>query len=214
MFNFCANIIWQSLSIKLIRAFGFYYLFFEFLPAFIFQFQSLKSNFFIWIILFLFSSVGSVIYETIFIENMRLENYFIGSLLRDKKKRIKKTWIIFRNNFIANIFIFLGLILFIYPGVVLIKRYQYVSLISEDLLLGPIKTFKLSRKISEEKGWHLFNIWFLSSLVASLPVAFLNLITSDLVYNIISALYFPWIRYNTRVLVLMPIYKEYMKKGE
>ena len=124
MFNFCANIIWQSLSIKLIRAFGLYYLFFEFLPAFIFQFQTLKSNGFIWIILFIFSSVGSAIYETIFIENMRLENYFIGSLLRDKKKRIKKTWIIFRNNFIANIFIFLGLILFIYPGVVLIKRYQ------------------------------------------------------------------------------------------
>ena len=96
----------------------------------------------------------------------------------------------------------------------LIKRYQYVSLISEDLLLGPIKTFKLSRKISEEKGWYLFNIWFLSSLVASLPVAFLNLITSNLVVIIISALYFPWIRYNTRVLVLMQIYKEYMKKGE
>lgn len=207
MFNYCSKIIWDSFSINLIRTFGLYYL----LLVVVFNFIQTNSISYtpIWIILSLISTFTSALYETILIENIRLGNYVQKNFLKDRRKLVKKSWIMFRNKFIASFFIFLGLILFVYPGVVLAKRYQYVSLISEDLLMGPIETLKLSRKISEEKGWQTFNIWFLSGFVALLPVAFLNLLINNVSYEFIISVYAPWISFNIPLLVLIPNYQIY-----
>ena len=207
MFNYCSKIIWDSFSIKLIRTFGLYYL----LLVVVFNFIQTNSISYtpIWIILSLISTFTSALYETILIENIRLGNYVQKNFLKDRRKLVKKSWIMFRNKFIASFFILLGLILFVYPGVVLAKRYQYVSLISEDLLMGPIETLKLSRKISEEKGWQTFNICFLSYSVAILPVAFLILLINNVSYEFIISVYAPWIRFNIPLLVLIPNYKIY-----
>ncbi len=207
--NYCSNIIWQSLSIKLIRTFGLFYLVLVYGINFLWEIIPI-NNFLIWILSFFISRFTSNIYETILIENIRLGNYLQKSFLKDKKKLIRKSWVVFRNDLVAGIFIFFGLILLIYPGVVLIKRYQYVSLISEDLLLGPIESLKLSRKISQEKGWEAFNFCLLSSIFAYLPILFLTLsVGGDLFYNLISLSYIGWMGYNISVLVLMPYYKDY-----
>ena len=213
--NYCSNIIWQSLSIKLIRTFGLFYLvlvyginlLWEIIPN---ANGLIINNFLIWILLAFISRFTSSIYKTILIENIRLGNYLQKSFLKDKKKLIRKSWVNFRNNLVAGIFIFFGLILLIYPGVVLLKRYQYVSLISEDLLLGPIESLKLSRKISEEKGWEAFSFILLSSIFAYLPILFLTLLVGgDLFYKLISLSYIGWMGNNIGVLVLMPYYKDY-----
>ena len=185
MFNYCSNIIWQSLSLKLIRTFGLFYLILIYGINFIWKIPI--NNFLTWILLFFISEFFFAIYESILIENIRLGNYLQKSFLNDKKKLIRKSWIIFRNDLVATIFISFGFILLIYPGVVLSKRYQYVSLISEDLLLGPIESLKLSRKISEEKGWEAFSFILLSSIFAYLPILFLTLLVGgDLFYKLIS----------------------------
>ena len=207
MFNYCSNIIWQSLSLKLIRTFGLFYLILIYGINFIWKIPI--NNFLTWILLFFISEFFFAIYESILIENIRLGNYLQKSFLNDKKKLIRKSWIIFRNDLVATIFISFGFILLIYPGVVLSKRYQYVSLISEDLLLGPIESLRLSRKISENKGWEAFNFWFLSSIFASLPILFLSVFGLNLFFDLISSLYIPWVAYNIRLLVLMPYYKDY-----
>ena len=103
---------------------------------------------FLYIIAIIVGTIASFIYKVIFISNIRLDNFENPPVIeKNKRKLLLKSWLLFRNELVAAFFAGLGLICFIWPGIVLLKRYQYVILITEDLELGPIEALRLSRKL-------------------------------------------------------------------
>ena len=61
------------------------------------------------------------------------------------------------------IFILLGLVCFIIPGLIFAKRYMYVPVISEEESIGTLNVMKKSKLISKNQSWEIFsNIFWLS----------------------------------------------------
>ena len=206
LFNYSKQIISKALNPKLIKAFGIYYLIFVVTFYLLRSFSS--SSVLLWIIFAVLFRIASTIYKTIFIENIRLENLDKRPVIKNKKQLLFKSWIVFRNSLISDFLIILGLILFIYPGILLAKRYQYVDVISEDLLLGPKKSLKLSKEISKNRGWKIFFSNILISIIATLPI-YIFLIFNNLIFQIFFAFYAQWIIYSVDVFVIMPNYKKF-----
>ena len=63
------------------------------------------------------------------------------------------------------IFILLGLVCFIIPGLIFAKRYMYVPLISEEESIGPLNIMKKSKLISKNQSWEIFSSIFCLSVV-------------------------------------------------
>ena len=148
MLDLAKKIILKVFNPKIIKAFGLYYLF---LVTAFKLLQGLSIPYpLVWIISAILFRITSTIYKTIFIENIRLENYYEIPVIKNKKKLFIKSWIVFRNALIGDLFIVLGIVLLIFPGIILAKRFQYVDVISEDLSLGPLKSLKLSSQISKK----------------------------------------------------------------
>jgi len=57
---------------------------------------------------------------------------------------------------ISNIFIVLGLILFIIPGIFLSKRYIYVINVAVEERLGIFESMKRSKELSKKNGWSTY----------------------------------------------------------
>ena len=57
---------------------------------------------------------------------------------------------------ITNILIFIGLILFIIPGIFLSKRYIYVFNVVVEERLGIFESMKRSKELSKKNGWSTF----------------------------------------------------------
>ena len=207
MFNYCIKIISQATNLRLIKAYGFYYLIL--IVGFSFLAEITISVPFLYIIAIMVGTIASFIYRVIFISNIRLDNYENPPVIeKNKRKLLLKSWLLFRNELVAAFFAGLGLICFIWPGIVLLKRYQYVIFITEDLELGPIEALRLSRKLSEEKGWQAFNATWISGLLAALPVI-VFFIFNQFIYNLLSIIYLQWMTQTLYVLILMPNYKIY-----
>ena len=207
MFNFCIKIISQATNLGLIKAYGLYYLIL--IVGFSFLAEITISVPFLYIIAIIVGTIASFIYRVIFISNIRLDNYEKPPVIeKNKRKLLLKSWLLFRNELVAGFFAGLGLICFIWPGIVLLKRYQYVIFITEDLELGPIEALRLSRKLSEEKGWQAFNATWISGLLAALPVI-VFFIFNQFIYNLLSIIYLQWMTQTLYVLILMPNYKIY-----
>ena len=207
MFKFCIKIIKQATNLRLIKAYYFYYLILIVGTSYLLE--TTINVPFLYIFSILISTAANYIYRFIFISNIRLGNYENTPVIeKNKKKLILKSWILLRNEFVSLFFVFLGLICFIWPGIVLIKRYQYVLFISEDLELGPIETLRLSRKISEDKGWQAFNAIWLSGVLAALPVI-VFIFFNQFIYSFLSKIYIQWMTQTIYVLILMPNYKAY-----
>ena len=61
------------------------------------------------------------------------------------------------------IFVLLGLVCLIIPGLLLAKRYMYVLVISEEEPIGPLNAMKKSKLISKNQTWGIFSeIFWLS----------------------------------------------------
>ena len=207
MFNYCIKIISQATNLRLIKAYGLYYLIL--IVGFSFLAEITISVPFLYIIAIIVGTIASFIYRVIFISNIRLDNYENPPVIeKNKRKLLLKSWLLFRNELVAAFFASLGLICFIWPGIVLLKRYQYVIFITEDLELGPIEALRLSRKFSEEKGWQAFNATWISGLLAALPVI-VFFIFNQFIYNLLSIIYLQWMTQTLYVLILMPNYKIY-----
>ena len=99
----------------------------------------------------------------------RIENLLI--------KNIK----IYRNTLVSGIFIALGFLCFIFPGVILWKRYIYVPIISErEESIGPIAALTKSREIAEINGWFAIrSILYLIAILTLFGLLFSGFITSD-----------------------------------
>ena len=207
MFKFCIKIIKQATNLRLIKAYSFYYLIL--IVGFSYLLEITINVPFLYIFSIFISTAANYIYRFIFISNIRLGNYEDTPVIeKNRKKLILKSWILLRNEFVSLFFVFLGLICFIWPGIVLFKRYQYVPFISEDLELGPIETLRLSRKISEENGWQAFNAIWLSGVLGALPVM-VFIFFNQFIYAFLSTIYTQWMAQTIYVLVLMPNYKAY-----
>ncbi len=210
MLGFCIRIISQAINLRLIKAYGLYYLIL--IVGFSFLTEITKSVPILFIFTIIIGTVASYIYKVIFISNIRLGNYEKSPVVeKNKKKLFLKSWLMFRNVFVAGFFSILGLICFIWPGIVLLKRYQYVIFISEDLELGPIETLRLSRKLSLKKGWQSFNAIWISGLLAALPIV-VFIFFNQLIYSFLSIIYLQWMNETLYVLILMPNYKSYKEK--
>ena len=79
------------------------------------------------------------------------ENSFFS--LTNPKLILKKALQVFATGIVAGLFIFLGLICFVVPGIILMKRYLYALVLTVREELGPIEAMKQSRKLSESNGW-------------------------------------------------------------
>ena len=208
MLDLAKKIILKVFNPKIIKAFGLYYLFL--VTAFkLLQGLSIPHPL-VWIISAILFRITSTIYKTIFIENIRLENYETP-VIKNKKKLFIKSWIVFRNALIGDLFIVLGIVLLIFPGIILAKRFQYVDVISEDLSLGPLKSLKLSSQISKKRGWKIFFSNILISISITFPIYFLILLNKSF-FDLANALYLMWVIYSVDVFIIMPNYKKHINE--
>ena len=210
MLDLAKKIILKVFNPKIIKAFGLYYLF---LVTAFKLLQGLSIPYpLVWIISAILFRITSTIYKTIFIENIRLENYETP-VIKNKKKLFIKSWIVFRNALIGDLFIVLGIVLLIFPGIILAKRFQYVDVISEDLSLGPLKSLKLSSQISKKRGWQIFFSNILISISITFPIYFLILLNKSF-FDLANALYLMWVIYSVDVFIIMPNYKKYVEESK
>ena len=208
MLDLAKKIIIKVFNPKTIKAFGPYYLF---LVTAFKLLQGLSIPYpLVWIISAILFRITSTIYKTIFIENIRLENYETP-VIKNKKKLFIKSWIVFRNALIGDLFIVLGIVLLIFPGIILAKRFQYVDVISEDLSLGPLKSLKLSSQISKKRGWEIFFSNILISISITFPIYFLILLNKSF-FDLANALYLMWVIYSVDVFIIMPNYKKHINE--
>ena len=211
MLDLAKKIILKVFNPKIIKAFGLYYLF---LVTAFKLLQGLSIPYpLVWIISAILFRITSTIYKTIFIENIRLENYYEIPVIKNKKKLFIKSWIVFRNALIGDLFIVLGIVLLIFPGIILAKRFQYVDVISEDLSLGPLKSLKLSSQISKKRGWEIFFSNILISISITFPIYFLILLNKSF-FDLANALYLMWVIYSVDVFIIMPNYKKYVEESK
>ena len=211
MLDLAKKIILKVFNPKIIKAFGLYYLF---LVTAFKLLQGLSIPYpLVWIISAILFRITSTIYKTIFIENIRLENYYEIPVIKNKKKLFIKSWIVFRNALIGDLFIVLGIVLLIFPGIILAKRFQYVDVISEDLSLGPLKSLKLSSQISKKRGWQIFFSNILISISITFPIYFLILLNKSF-FDLANALYLMWVIYSVDVFIIMPNYKKYVEESK
>jgi len=211
MLDLAKKIILKVFNPKIIKAFGLYYLF---LVTAFKLLQGLSIPYpLVWIISAILFRITSTIYKTIFIENIRLENYYETPVIKNKKKLFIKSWIVFRNALIGDLFIVLGIVLLIFPGIILAKRFQYVDVISEDLSLGPLKSLKLSSQISKKRGWEIFFSNILISISITFPIYFLILLNKSF-FDLANALYLMWVIYSVDVFIIMPNYKKYVEESK
>ena len=112
---------------------------------------------------------------------------------------------------ISDLLIVIGIVLLIFPGIILAKRFQYVDVISEDLLLGPIKSLKLSSQISKKRGWKIFFSNILISISITFPIYFLILLNKSF-FDLANALYLMWVIYSVDVFIIMPNYKKHINE--
>tara|TARA_B100000401_G_scaffold366722_1_gene264999 strand:+ start:121 stop:762 length:642 start_codon:yes stop_codon:yes gene_type:complete len=209
MLDLAKKIILKVFNPKIIKAFGLYYLF---LVTAFKLLQGLSIPYpLVWIISAILFRITSTIYKTIFIENIRLENYYETPVIKNKKKLFIKSWIVFRNALIGDLFIVLGIVLLIFPGIILAKRFQYVDVISEDLSLGPLKSLKLSSQISKKRGWKIFFSNILISISITFPIYFLILLNKSF-FDLANALYLMWVIYSVDVFIIMPNYKKHINE--
>ena len=100
-------------------------------------------------------------------------------------------WRRFYNSFLTTIIslfvVGLGTLFFIFPGVILFKKYMYAPIIAANELLGPFESMRKSSLISNINGWNVFRGYTIRLLIyGSLfylfnELAIFNLSWSDLV---------------------------------
>ena len=127
---------------------------------------------------------------------------------------LKKFWKLLIVNVLVHVLILLGFIFLFVPGLIIWKRYIYVSVISEQELLGPLESMKRSIEVSESNGWRVLSREFLLSILSILcflvPILLAG-VTGEGVFLLIcipSLLFITWIQYVVLGTLLFYGYKE------
>ena len=115
--------------------------------------------------------IGPLIFYPIFIEGLRTNALNTRLNLPKLKLILKKTWKIFIAGILPSIFVIIGIICFIMPGIFLAKRYIYVPLIVEKEMIGPLEAMRKSRTLSRKNGWTVI----LASIYCSIPYLILSI---------------------------------------
>ena len=68
----------------------------------------------------------------------------------------QRLWRVFASSVVAGTIIAIGLLLFIVPGIIAIKRYFYVPYIAASQEAGPLDSMRRSSQLSMVNGWNAF----------------------------------------------------------
>ena len=101
-----------------------------------------------------------------------------------------KTLKVLMVSIISYIFILIGLILFVIPGIILSKRYIYVINIAVEERLGIFESMKRSKELSKKNGWSTY----LSLIFILIPIyaIYIPIISSFNPFYSPSATFFPY----------------------
>ena len=127
-----------------------------------------------WALLLLGSLVGLIFVVLVFsaLDAIEKTNIFNFPKIKDLATKTLRVLMV---SIISYIFIVLGLILFVIPGILLSKRYIYVLNIAVEERLGIFESMKLSKELSKKNGWstYLSLIFILIPIYAiTLPINF------------------------------------------
>ena len=121
----------------------------------------------------------------------------------------------FLGSFVSYIFISLGFICLIIPGIFLMKRYMYVLNIAEEEMLGPLNSMRKSKELSKKNGWSTVLALILTGIpfyILYLPIMFLTnpAITSSASYLSFSlgTIIFSWFSYVAFSFAIFSGYKQ------
>ena len=115
--------------------------------------------------------IGPLIFYPILMESLRANTSKSKFIFPKANLILKKTWKIFIAGIMPTIFVLLGTLCFIIPGIFLAKRYIYVPLIVEKEMIGPIEAMRKSRTLSRKNGWSVL----LAFIYCSIPYAILSI---------------------------------------
>jgi len=142
-----------------------------------------------WALTLLGSLIGIIFVILVFsaldaIENKKIFNF---PRIKDLAAKAFKVLIV---SIISYIFITIGLILFIIPGIFLSKRYIYVLNIAVEERLGIFESMRRSKELSKNNGWSTY----LSLILILIPVNAIS-IPITFIFNPLfspSATFFPY----------------------
>ncbi len=107
------------------------------------------------------------------------------------KITLQKLLRIFIASILPIIFILLGLVCLIFPGLILAKRYMYVQVISEEESIGPLNAMKKSKLISKNQTWEIFSYIFWLSVGYSIIGFLIVIISGPLISAFIDSAFNP-----------------------
>ena len=127
-----------------------------------------------WALTLLGSLVGLIFVVLVFsaLDAIEKTNIFNFPKIKDLAAKTLKLLMV---SIISYIFIMIGLILFVIPGIFLSKRYIYVLNIAVEERLGIFESMKRSKELSKKNGWstYLSLIFILIPIYAiSAPITF------------------------------------------
>ena len=126
--------------------------------------------------LFIFEAIGGLLFFPILMSCLRSYENQSSFSVPELTLILKKSWKVFLASLISFLIISFGFICFIIPGIVLSKKYLYVSIISETEMIGPLDAMKKSAELASKNGWRLYGRIILFSLIC-LPLSIITLLT-------------------------------------
>ncbi|KGG13335.1 MULTISPECIES: hypothetical protein [Prochlorococcus] len=102
--------------------------------------------------------IGGLLFFPILMTSLRSYEKKSSFLYPKTNLIVKKAWKVFIVNLITIPCIIGGLIFLIIPGLILMKRYLYVGVISEMEMLGPLESMRKSRYLAEINGWKVLGL--------------------------------------------------------
>ena len=142
-----------------------------------------------WALTLLGALVGLIFVVLVFsaLDAVEKKNIFNFPKIKDLAAKALKVLMV---SIISYIFIMIGLILFVIPGIVLSKRYIYVLNIAVEERLGIFESMKRSKELSKKNGWSTF----LSLIFILIPIYAISTPISFAVNPILSpsATFFPY----------------------
>ena len=154
----------ESIDPKLISSIGVYFLILQLIPSILLVFDS--DNFWLKQI----DVLGYCFLIPLIINALEAREKGLARSITSFKTNLIKFWKVVVVSLLSGLFIFLGTIAFIVPGILLAKRYQYVWLFASQEMLGPRQAMKKSSELSTRKGW----IVFLSNILICLIGGFIS----------------------------------------
>tara|TARA_Y100001968_G_scaffold122520_1_gene111452 strand:+ start:1222 stop:1974 length:753 start_codon:yes stop_codon:yes gene_type:complete len=122
-----------------------------------------------WALVLLGSLVGLIFVVLFFsaLDAIEKTNIFYFPKIKDLATKSLKVLMV---SIISYIFIMIGLILFVIPGIFLSKRYIYVLNIAVEERLGIFESMRRSKELSRKNGWSTY----LSLIFILIPISILS----------------------------------------